>query len=393
MQVGWKVAAVVVSGLVASLAAPANAGVYERARRMHDRLVGTPPSDAVLERMAQLLRDSNPVGAADVAMEDDAFYSSTLKTFITPWTNEAQTVFEPLNDYTATVIGIIRDGRNFKEILTGDVIYVGRTQQPRYSFNDNRHYEALEESGARLSDPNVLEARLQSELATNWLRPSEAAGVLTTRAAGKAFLSAGTNRRMWRFMAINYLCNDLEALQDNTLPVDRIRQDVTRSPGGDSEIFLNTCSGCHTGMDTFAGAFAYFEWVPDQNDDERGRVEYSRGVVQEKFLINANTFPFGYATIDDRWDNRWRTGANSVLGWRGPESWGFGPKSLGEEIASSEAFSRCQVQKVFEHVCFRPPSDGDEWREVENIRTDFEDNDYDMKLVFAEVAAYCTENE
>ena len=355
---------------------------------MHDRLVGIPPSDLVLADMAQLITDGDPRAAAELALENDHFYNTVLKNYVTPWTNEAQTVYAPLNDYTATVIGIIRDRRSFKEVLAGDTIYVGRTQQPGYSFSSNAHYEALEASGANLADANVLERRLQSELANNWLNPNEAAGVLTTRAAGQAFFEGGTNRAMFRFTMMNHMCRDMEGLQDTALPNDRIRQDVTRSPGGDSQIFLNTCSGCHTGMDPMSGAFAYFNWV---GDEDSGRVEYTRGDVQDKYLINANTFPFGYVTTNDHWINYWRTGPNSIMGWRGTDSEGFGPQSLGQEIADSEGFSRCHVEKVFEQVCFRPPSDLDDRTEVENIREDFETNGYDMLDVFADVATYCTE--
>lgn len=375
-------------GLLFVVAGVAEAGSLERAKRMHDRLVGVPPSDFVLGAMAQLISDGDPHAAAEMALENDHFYNTVLKNYVTPWTNEAQTVYAPLNDYTATVIGIIRDRRSFKEVLSGDTVYVGVTQLPRYSFSSNAHYEALEDAGANLADANVLERRLQSELDPNWLTSSEAAGVLTTRAAGKAFFVDGTNRAMFRFTMMNHLCRDMEGLQDTALPNDRIRQDVTRSPGGDSEIFLNTCSGCHSGMDPMAGAFAYFNWV---GDEDTGRVEYTRGDVQDKYLINANTFPFGYATENDHWVNYWRSGPNSIMGWRGLESEGFGAQSLGREIAESEGFSRCHVEKVFEQVCFRPPSDLDDRVEVENIRQDFEVNGYDMLDVFADVATYCTE--
>ena len=47
--------------------------------------------------------------AAYRAMEHRAFYDVTLKNFAMPWTNRDQTVFAPLNDYTATVIGMVRD--------------------------------------------------------------------------------------------------------------------------------------------------------------------------------------------------------------------------------------------------------------------------------------------
>lgn len=366
----------------------AQAGSLERAKRMHDRLAGVPPSDFVLGEMQRLIDEGNPRAAAEMALANPNFYNTVLKNYVTPWTNEEQTVYAPLNDYTATVIGIIRDRRSFKEVLTGDTIYVGANQSPGYSFSSNAHYEALEASGADLSDPNVLVRRLQSELSPNWLTADEAAGVITTRAAGKAFFVDGTNRAMFRFTMINHMCRDMEGLQDAALPNDRIRQDVTRSPGGDSEIFLNTCSGCHSGMDPLSGAYAYFNWVGDQ---ETGRVEYTRGDVQDKYLINANTFPFGFVTTNDHWVNYWRSGPNSILGWRTPEAEGFGPKSLGQQIADSEGFSRCHVEKVFERVCFRPPSDLDDRIEVENVREDFETNGYDMLDVFADVATYCSE--
>jgi hypothetical protein len=108
---------------------------------------------------------------------------------------------------------------------------------------------------------------------------------------------------MWRFTAINYLCRDMEQLHDVTRPGDWIRQDVSRSPGGDSEIFLNNCYGCHSGMDALAGAYAYLEWDPVQM-----RMLNSPGVVQAKYLINGNVFPFSHITTDNGWVNFWREG-------------------------------------------------------------------------------------
>lgn len=193
---------------------------------------------------------------------------------------------------------------------------------------------------------------------------------------------------MWRFTAINYLCRDMEALNDITRPGDRIRQDVTRSPGGDSEIFLNTCFGCHSGMDALAGAFAYFEW-----NEAQSRMIQTPGVVQGKFLINGNAFPFGWITTDNGWINYWREGQNSLLDWRGASDRGFGAKSLGAEVASSRAFSVCQVEKVFKHVCFRGPKDQDDRDAIEGIADDFEANGiYRMKGVFAAVAEHCMDD-
>jgi hypothetical protein len=179
----------------------------------------------------------------------------------------------------------------------------------------------------------------------------------------------------------------MEQLNDITRPADRIRQDIGRSPGGDSRIFHNTCVGCHSGMDPLAGAFAFFEW-----DATAARVVYTPGVVSEKHLINANTFPGGYVTVDDSWINMWRVGPNSSLDWRGPAGAGNGPKSLGVEVASSRAFSECQVTKVFRRVCLRPPESAEDRDAVQTITNDFEAGNRSMKRVFAQTAAYCMGN-
>ncbi len=377
-------------GLMAA-AGTANAQMddVDRARRMHDRLAGVPPDDTTLATMAGQISSGRPDLAAELAMQNPNFYNVVLKDWITPWTNEDMTVFAPLNDYTATVIGMIRDDVPFNLVLSEDIIYTGANNlvNPNYQHTSNDHYIALEEQGIDLSNPANLVQRTQSGLGGSQLSPNEAAGIVTTRAAAESFFPAGTNRAMWRYTAINYLCRDMEQLTDITRPGDRIRQDVTRSPGGDSEIFLNSCFGCHAGMDGLAGAYAYFDWDPDQGE---GRLVNTPGSVQEKYSINGNTFPFGYITTDNSWINYWREGPNSLLDWRGASDRGFGAKSLGAEVASTRAFSVCQVEKVFKQVCFRPPKDQDDRDAIERIADNFEANGvYRMKSVFAEVAEHC----
>ena len=367
----------------------AGATPRDEAKRMHDRLAGVPPDAVTLDQMTALISTGQPADAlqaAEIAMHHPAFYRTALKNFITPWTNVDRTAFADLNDYTATVIGIIRDDRPFTDVLTADVVYVGTVGgAPGYSQTNNDHYVFLEQNQVDLSNPTLFRAEAQSGQSGAQITPADAAGIITTRAAGQAFFSAGTNRRMFRFTAINYLCRDLEQLKDVSRPADRIRQDVSRSPGGDSAVFHNECIGCHSGMDPMAGAFAFFQW-----DETAMRTVFTRNQVQPKHLINANVFPGGYVTVDDRWDNFWREGPMSALGWRAAASGGYGPKSFGREIAESRAFSLCQVEKVFEHVCFRPPQTQDDADAIEQIADIFEANaTYSMKSVFAEVAVYC----
>jgi len=268
------------------------------------------------------------------------------------------------------------------------IIYVGNANGlPAYSVSSNAHYEAIEQQGLDLRDALVM--RPQSQV--TGLPAAATAGVLTTRAAARAFFVAGTNRAMFRFTLMAHMCRDLEQTMDVTLPTDRIRQDVSRSPGGDSRLFLGNCAGCHTGMDPMAQAFAYYDYELGAGEDEAtGRIVYTPGTVRPKYFNNDDTFKQGFRTPDDQWENRWRTGVNQLLGWDATKSGrGAGAKSLGEELASSEAFAQCQVEKVFKNVCLRTPSDVEDRAEVSRIVGVFKARNYSLKRVFAETAAYC----
>ncbi len=364
-------------------AASVNAGPREQAKRLHDRLAGVPPSEQVLADMQADVAAGNALAAAETAMDNSAFYNVTLKNFVTPWTNRDQTVFAPLNDYTATVIGMVRDDVPFNTVLSDDILYVGDAGLglPGYAMTNNDHYEEMERRGVDLKTGLVR----TTQSAVTDLPASATAGVMTSRAAAEAFFIAGTNRAMFRFTLMNHMCNDLEQVKDGSRAPDRIRQDVSRSPGGDSRVFLNNCIECHSGMDPLAQAFAYYNFNPDT-----GRIEYTEGQVHPKYFNNDANFPFGFRTPDDSWDNYWRQGRNARLGWDPslPGS-GSGAKSLGQEFGNSDAFAECQVKKVFQNVCFREPQDAADRAAVQNIVGAFRASQYRLKTVFAETAVYC----
>ena len=116
-----------VTALAVALLQPlaAEADARTQARRMHDRIAGVPPTAAVLDDMAADIAAGRALDAAYTAMEHRAFYDVTLKNFATPWTNRDQTVFAPLNDYVATVIGMVRDDVPFNLVLSDDILYTG----------------------------------------------------------------------------------------------------------------------------------------------------------------------------------------------------------------------------------------------------------------------------
>lgn len=392
--------ACIVATLALGFSLAASAGDREQAKRIHERIAGVPPSDLVLDDMANDIALGNADLAAETALENENFYSVTLKNFAAPWTNEAMDSFVALNDYSATVIGLVMEDRDFRTVLYDDVVYVGDDSLglTPYSISDNDHYEELEASGASFKD--FLVRAPQSSV--NFL-PSEAtAGIMTSRAGAQAYFSAGTNRAMFRFTMLHHLCNDMEQVNDTTRAPDRIRQDVSRSPGGDSKIFLNNCIGCHAGMDPMAQSFAYYDFEYDADADPEGlfgqlvyntigTIDPDTGDrVQGKYRINSTTFEHGFITPDDRWDNYWREGQNSVLGWDSNlDGFGYGAKSMGQELAHSEAFAQCQVKKVFKNVCLREPSDASDRNQVASMVTSFKSSGYKLKQVFAESAVYC----
>ena len=376
---------VIVIGILFIFSTSLFADALERrqAKRLHDRLAGIPPEETVLDDMEAHLMAGNAIDAAMIAIEHEAFYNVTLKNFAAPWTNREQNVFTPLNDYTATVIGMVRDEVPFNRLLSADLVYVGDTGLglPAYSMSNNRHYESIEAQGIDLKTSLVAVA--QSSVTD--LPADATAGIMTSRAAAEAFFIAGTNRAMFRFTMLNHLCNDLEQVKDSSRSPDRIRQDVSRSPGGDSRLFLNSCIGCHSGMDPLAQAFAYYNF-----DETSQRLQYTPGIVQPKYFINADTFKYGYVTSDDRWDNYLRNGQNALIGWDGGlPGTGYGAKSMGEELANSEAFARCQVKKAFETVCLREPGNAADRIQIDTTTANFKADNYNMKTAYAEDAVYC----
>ena len=386
-QVSKLKAAGIACVLACMAASVVNANPRDQAKRIHDRIAGTPPTEALLDEMEGLVAANNAIGAAILATQSASFYNVTLKNMAVPWTNRDQTVFAPLNDYVATFIGMVRDDVDFSTALSADLTYVVNGVTPAAAPTNNTHYENAENNAV-----NLFTALAQAQQSAVQGIPSAAtAGFLTSRAASEAFFIDGTNRAMFRFTMMNHMCRDLEQVMDTSLPTDRIRQDVSRSPGGDSRIFLNNCIGCHTGMDPFAQAFAYYDF--DNGSDEAPgtmRLVFDSTAPHSKYFNNNTNFAPGFITPDDAWENRWRKGQNSLLGWDTslPGS-GNGAKSMGQELARSQAFAQCQVEKVFKTVCFRAPGNAADRAQIATMTNNFRANDYKLKRVFAESAAYC----
>jgi hypothetical protein len=388
------VCATTLAGTLALLGAAAFAAgpSADQATRMYNRIAGVPPTAAEL---AQMVAAGDPVTAAMIATQDPAFYDNTIRNLAAPWTNRDQSVFVPLNDYTATVVGMVRDNVPFNTLLSADLVYIADAAAgvPAYSPANNNMYQTMDDNNVDLKAHLVT----STQSALTGIPAAATAGVMTTRGGANAFFMDGTNRRMFRFTMLNHLCNDLQTVMDITRPPDRIRQDVARSPGGVSTLFLTNCIGCHSGMDPMAQAFAYYQYnytvASDPTGALAGQLVYTPGQVQPKYHINNTNFPQGFSTPNDSWSNRWRAGPNEILGWSPALAGsGNGAKSLGQELESSAAFTSCQVTRVFKDVCLRAPNTTADFNQVTSMISSFQAHQYSLRQPFAEAAAYCMGN-
>jgi hypothetical protein len=368
-----------------TLAAESYAGPREQAYRIFNRLNGYPPSQEKLAEMEALVGGGNVKDAALAAIGDanGGFYNIMLKSYVARWTNRDKSPRVPLNDFTATIIGMVRDEVPMTDVLSGDIVYTGNVPNiPAYSLANNLHYEFLDTEGSKLHQ--VLQKSQQSVVGT--LPPDAIAGVMSTRGWADAFYNAGTNRRAVEASLEVFLCSSLESLNDTTRSDMRVRKDVTRAPGGDSSLFRNRCAGCHAGMDAFGGAFAFYDW-----DETTTSITYSAGQVREKMTRNSSEFPAGFQTSDDSWINNWMEGQNAKLGWKGASE-GTGAKSYGEMLVNTEAFASCLAKRAFEVVCLHKPGNEAEDKAVEEIAGNLKkDGSFNYKNAFAEAATVCIE--
>jgi len=353
------------------------AGPLEQATRIYNRIAGVPPSAAEAKAMADLIQAGKPLEAAQIAVDSSFFYNVTLKNWVAPWTNEDQASQVPLNDFSATVIGAIRDDIPYDRLLWDDILYTGADALstgatpavPAYSPASNDHFAALDNQNIDLKQ-NLVK-RVQSQL-------------ITSRASGEAFFNMGTNRAPLRFTLMNFLCRDLEQMSDTSRSDYLIRQDVDRSPGNDSKVFRSKCAGCHSGMDGLSSAFAHFDFV-------NGALVHDPNKVQAKMLQNAHVFPDGYVVTDDGWMNLWTSGVNSAVGWRGQGN-GVGAKELGQALSQTDAFDSCAAEKVFERVCLRRASSDEDKQFLDQIRDEFvKDDKRNIKTIFKGTAVYCAQ--
>ncbi|MFY7929001.1 MAG: hypothetical protein ACOVS5_09015 [Oligoflexus sp.] len=358
---------------------------------IYKRLAGIPPLATDLESFATKLagaadKDAVLLEVADAAVNTDSFYSKTVLDFAQPESNEERELNDAagtLSDLTATIIGHVRDGKDYRTILYGDSLYIpnGQTYSPDNNTIYDTFYNQVKAGTAQLA-AGLTEV---PQAATTGL--GQSAGIHTLRGFGSVYYDAGTNRAPLRFTYLNYTCKDMEDFSDVTRSDVFVRRDVERAPGGDPAKFKTECVGCHAGMDPQANAFAYVNFVAGQQAGT-GRIQFATAPVA-KVNQNNDVFPTGAIVTDDSWMNLWLEGTNASAGWDASKKSGKGIKSWAEMIASTKMFPDCMAKRAYKVVCLRDASSSRDKAAVSQLSTEFVNSGYNMKELFKAAAAEC----
>ena len=359
------------------------------------------PVDAALVKKAALhISRGEYKKAAQVGVELPDFYNNTVKDLGLRMSNREETIDAPLNDFAATMIGVVRDQVNAKELLTGNFYYRGNglvgvpSDMKTHMLHSNIHYQELEKGGYDLKKALVRAdgQKITGPQGTPVNHP-DPAGVLTSRAYMAAHAVAGTNRRQVEYAFKQFMCLDLSEIADTEASDLRVGRDIDRFPGNSHKKYQTSCKGCHTVMDGFRGAFAKTDFGTYVKHGDLVTVHKGRYPKKVSFKVNHNEFayPNGYITRDDSFYNFANRGANKVLlGWRSPVSKGYGMGQFGKMLAESKRFSKCMVKRVFEAVC---PVNIDEniLSKLSVYVSEFESSNYNLKELFinASISPLC----
>lgn len=379
--------------------------MQEKARKMYQRLTGTkiPIDSPKIQEMVALMKNGDDIGAAKIATADPNFLNITVKLMALELSTRDETIKTPLNDFTASFIGVTRDQTDARELLTGNFYYRGNVQNINV-INDillsNNHYQTLEANRVNLAENLVrVDGQLIATSATASVPNPDPAGVLTSRAFMGAHALMGTNRRLVEFTFREFMCVPLEKWADTSASDARIGRDVDRYPTGDHPKFLTSCKGCHTVMDGFRGAFAKWEFQgrglkhaavnprnADANTNNFNINADTNGVVA-KLNQNNSVFPYGYVTTDDSFVNHAIRPANAGLfEWRSETTTGNGVKDFGALVANSGRFSQCMAQHVFKAVCRKEIDPVLHKAALKKWGKEFEANGYKLKDLFEAMA-------
>lgn len=397
-----------------------------RAQTLFTRITGTktPIDNPMIGQMADLIDSNQAMAAAGLATQDSNFLNITVRDMGSRMSNREEVISAPLTDFTATLIGIVRDGVDARAMVNSNITYVADptkaavpSNQVRDLLTSNRHYEALEAGKFDLKKVLVPSTQFVYD-GTKAVPHPDPAGLITSRSFMEAHAIAGTNRRLVEYSFREFLCTPIDKWADSNGSDGPIGRDIDRFPGGSHSKFTTSCRACHSRMDPLRSAFAYMTfsnsfakhsmivnrlaadsngedmnmgmamgltaadpfWLTDEGKKDAQNVAF----VAKKMNHNFHVFPGGRVIKSDAFSNAAiDTWGQSYFGWRGKTT-GRGIKEFGTMIGNAEQFSRCLAKRVFTSVCKREPQSFDDAL-IKKSAEEFESNGYKLDYLFKRI--------
>lgn len=264
-----------------ALGAPSEADLL-LAKKLYERMTGVKVSTKKAEviAVAEEISKGNHSAAAKRVAESSEFINVQIKNLALRLSNKDESVKVPLSDFSALIMGIVRDNRDFRDVLTSDYYYelggVPNAADKRTRFFSQTNFTVPDSTFVDIAKALVFKPqqelvftaydtpKAQSELTVDVVegRPfKDAAGVLTTRTFAERNFGGGTNRRAVEFSLKQFLCVSMADAADSNASDQFVGRDVERFPAGDHNKYLTSCKSCHSVMDGMRGAFAKMDFV------------------------------------------------------------------------------------------------------------------------------------
>ncbi|KYG63988.1 hypothetical protein AZI86_14355 [Bdellovibrio bacteriovorus] len=274
-----RMCVLVISFLLCSLkafAAPSESDLL-LAKKLYERMTGVKVSvkKAELQAVAEQISLGNNTEAAKLVANSSDFLNVQIKNLSLRLSNKDESVKVPFNDFSALIMGIVRDNRDFRDVLTGNYYYelsgVANADDKRTRYFNQNNYSTAESTFTDIAKALVFKSpqelvtvsadTLKNQSALNYeivtTKPrKDAAGVLTTRTFAERNLGGGSNRRAVEFSLKQFLCVSMAEAADSNASDQFVGRDVERFPAGDHNKYLTSCKSCHAVMDGMRGAFA-----------------------------------------------------------------------------------------------------------------------------------------
>ncbi len=308
-----------------------------------------PPDSPTIKAMQKKIDEGQTLEAAKLAVRapESSVGLNIIKPIFTPMAGREVSDTEVIGDFTFAWIGGILHEQKIKDFFTGSPLYIAH-QSPEY----RRQIGAYRDIGVSLfsdqeirnflTNENGGQKTIKSYVYAN-LPETHNLGVITTSQYGKAIFEGGTNRRPVKKILEDFLCiENIESIMNFQINDEWVGRDIPRTPGNNPKDYLNRCVGCHAGMDSARGAFAYYDFE---------ETIVFRPTPFAKMNINFETFESGRETYDESWEH---------TGWipTHPDKVGQhfnGPKSFVELVTNSLQFYQCLVKRTHSTMCPQAP--------------------------------------